>query len=104
MNNERVHFRDMVTGILALVGGVTIFAGALPREEFDLDVGAHIELVRKSWWGLKETYHRVRLQHFDDWKAGKPYRELRGFDEYRWFIQGENGDWSPIDFVGPLTD
>ena len=94
----------MVMAVLVLVGGATILASALPKQEFRLDIGADVRLVHKSWWGLRETSSRVRLQHFDDWQAGKPYRELPELDEYDWFVQGPNGDWSPIDFEGPPAD
>ena len=91
--------------ILALLGGLWIVSGAMRKQHIELDHGGYIALVRKSWWGLREEYFKIRLQHYYEWEQGLPYREpncgLDDFYEFDWFIEGEGGAWYPMDFVGP---
>lgn len=96
--------KEISVGLLALIGITALIAGALPKNRFELDVRGRVEYVRTSWWGLHKTHRAVRLQNFTEWKEGRPFREPRGIDEFDWFIQHDNGEWSPIDFVGPLTE
>lgn len=91
----------MATGILALVGLISIIGGALPKVGYELDYGGQIIVIRSAWWGLSSTRFPIRLQHLGEWKRGRSYRQLPELDEYHWFIQGSNKEWSPMDLEGP---
>lgn len=87
--------------LLALIGAGTIIAGAFPKMHYELDHGRYIALVRSSWWGIKQDRLKIRLQNHDDWKQGLPYRSPPEFDDFDWFIKSKNGEWYPMDFLGP---
>jgi len=102
---RRVHVRHpiarAVIDILALLGAGSIVAGAVSKDRFELDHGGYVAGVRSSWWGLVTERHLIRLQHFDDWEHGRPYREPVDYAEWDWFFKGKKGDWYPMDFAGP---
>ena len=92
---------QIVVAILAFIGAVFVVGGALPSQRYELDHGGYIALVQTSWWSLSQKRYRIRLQDFEDWKKGRPYRQPVDYGEWDWFIEGGNGEWYPMDFIGP---
>lgn len=102
--HPRTTIGQWIVYVLAIIGGMTIFLGILPRTTFQLDFAGDAEMVHSSWWGLWSERYPVRLQNIEDWRTGISYRRPRDWDEYEWFMKGMSGEWYPIGFSEPSDD